>query len=97
MKQMGMDVRKVRAGHANMFLSDVFADAFANTTGATVELYDTDGAAGAARAAGVGAGIYSFSECFAGMKKIRSIEPSTNKIQQYADVYERWKDGLSKL
>ncbi len=56
MKQMGMAVNKVRAGYANMFLSDVFAEAFANTSGATLELYDTDGATGAARAAGIGAG-----------------------------------------
>jgi len=98
MKQMGMQVNKVRAGYANMFLSDVFADAFANTTGATVELYDTDGATGAARAAGVGAGIYSnFAECYTGMKKIKTIEPSTNKIHQYQDVYEQWKNGLDKL
>ena len=98
MKQMGMQVNKVRAGHANMFLSDVFANAFANTTGATLELYDTDGATGAARAAGIGAGVYSnFAECFTGMKKIKSIEPSTAAIQQYAEVYARWKDGLDKL
>jgi xylulokinase len=98
MKEMGMQVNKVRAGHANMFLSDVFGDAFANTTGATVELYDTDGATGAARGAGVGAGIYSnFAECFTGMKKIKSIEPSTEKTRQYADVYEQWKNGLDKL
>ena len=95
MKQMGMQVNKVRAGYANMFLSDVFADAFANTTGATVELYDTDGATGAARAAGLGSGIYSnFSDCYLGMKKIKTIEPSTDKTSRYGGVYEQWKSGL---
>lgn len=98
MKQMGMQVSKVRAGHANMFLSDVFADAFANTSGATLELYDTDGATGAARAAGVGAGIYSnFGECFAGMKKIKTIEPETGKQRLYAETYEKWLQGLNQL
>jgi xylulokinase len=98
MKQMGMQVNKVRAGHANMFLSDVFAKAFANTSGATLELYDTDGATGAARAAGVGAGIYSnFDECFKGMKKIKTIEPDTNKQQLYTEAYEKWLNELNKL
>lgn len=98
MKQMGMQVNKVRAGYANMFLSDVFADAFANTTGATLELYDTDGATGAARAAGVGAGIYSnFGECFAGMKNIKTIEPEKNKQQQYAEAYDKWMKEFNKL
>jgi len=98
MKQMGMQVNKVRAGYANMFLSDVFADAFANTTGATVELYDTDGATGAARAAGVGAGIYKdFSACYTGMTKIKTIEPLSGKTRQYGEAYEQWKIGLDKL
>ena len=92
---MGMQVRTVRAGHANMFLSETFAEAFANTSEATVELYDTDGATGAARAAGVGAGIYkNFDESFSGMKKIKTIQPSTEKIQPYKDVYEKWREGL---
>lgn len=95
MKEMGMDVNNVRAGYANMFLSDVFADAFANTAAATVELYDTDGATGAARAAGVGAGVYkNFDESFSGMKRIKSIEPSKEKIAAYADIYQQWKTKL---
>jgi xylulokinase len=92
---MGMQVNKVRAGYANMFLSPVFADAFANTAEAVVELYDTDGATGAARAAGVGAGIYkSFEESFSGMKKIQTIEPTRERTVAYREVYEVWKNGL---
>jgi len=98
MKKMGMEVNKVRAGYANMYLSETFCDAFANTTGATLELYDTDGATGAARAAGVGAGIYkNFDESFAGMKKIKTIEPREERIHAYRDVYEKWHQGLSEL
>jgi len=98
MKQIGMQVNKVRAGHANMFLSDVFADAFANTLGAELELYDTDGATGAARGAGVGAGIYNnFGECFAGMKKIKTISPDKEKQKQYAEIYNNWVNQLDKL
>ena len=59
MKEMGMELKTIRAGHANMFLSPLFREAFANTTSAIVELYNTDGAQGAARGAGVGAGIYN--------------------------------------
>lgn len=98
MKEMGMTVNKVRAGHANMFLSDTFAEAFANTTGATLELYDTDGASGAARAAGVGAGVFkNFEESFSGMKKIRTIEPTKNLTEKYQSVYQNWVTGLSTL
>ncbi len=95
MEQMGLEISTVRAGYANMFLSDVFAEVFANTTGATVELYNTDGAAGAARAAGVGAGIYaSAEESYTGMELIKTIHPDTTLISQYKAFYEQWKEGL---
>ena len=98
MKEMGMQVNKVRAGYANMFLSNIFAEAFANTVDATLELYDTDGAMGAARAAGIGAGIYkSFNESFAGMKKVKTVEPTNDKKDTYNEVYLNWKQGLDKL
>jgi xylulokinase len=96
MKEMGMQVKKVRAGYANMFLSEVFADVFANTADATLELYDTDGATGAARAAGIGAGIYkSFDESFQGMKKVKTIEPAKEKVNVYKELYSQWHQGLT--
>ena len=66
MEEMGVSVRKIHAGKANLFLSDIFRQTLADTTGAVIELYDTDGAAGAARGAGIGAGIYkNTQEAFA--------------------------------
>lgn len=95
MQNMGMSMKTVRAGHANMFLSPGFRDAFVNTTGTTLELYNTDGAQGAARGAGVGAGVYNnFSECFNGLKKIDVIEPVSGKKEQYAEAYQAWQNEL---
>ncbi len=96
MQEMGMEVKKVRAGYTNMFLSEVFSRTFANTMGCEVELYNTDGAQGAARAAGVGAGIYkNFSESFTGMNKLFSYSPDTAMQQRYTSLYNDWKAGLS--
>lgn len=95
MVQMGLQLKTVRAGYANMFLSDVFAQAFATTTGAKVELYNTDGAIGAARAAGLGAGIYkNTSECFGGMKVLKTVDPEEKNSERYQEVYEQWKSQL---
>lgn len=97
MQQMGMQLKTIRAGHANMFLSEVFGEVFANTTGCTVELYNTDGAAGAARAAGVGAGIYpDFVSCFTGMNVIKKLEPEKELQKQYQDIYANWKYALQQ-
>jgi len=98
MQQMGLHLTTIRAGYANMFLSDVFAATFANISNCSVELYNTDGAMGAARGAGVGAGYYDdFASCFTGMQVIRCIEPQQQAQQQVAAAYQNWKTGLSHL
>ncbi len=94
---MGLKTNVIRAGNANMFLSPLFREAFVNTIGARVELYDTDGAKGAALGAGVGAGIYkSFPDAFKGLKMIRFEEPAKDKTEQYAAAYLQWKSALQK-
>ena len=96
MEQMGMNVSKIHAGHANMFLSPIFRDTLAGVTGAVIDLYDTDGSVGAAKGAGIGAGIYKDNnEAFATLEKLAVIEPSVADTQAYADAYETWKSRLS--
>ena len=91
MKQMGVKINLVRAGQANMFLSPLFGEVFATVTGARVELYNTDGAQGAARGAGLGAGIYGApAEAFAGLKTEKTIEPNPKLVPVYQELYEKW-------
>jgi xylulokinase len=97
MQNMGLSINTVRAGKANMFLSPIFQEAFANTTGATVELYNTDGAQGAARGAGIGAGIYQdFEQAFSGLEKLQSIAPDPKLQAAYAEAYDHWLKILEK-
>lgn len=95
MRQTGIIPSVIRAGFANMFLSPVFTEALACTSGASIELYNTDGSQGAALGAGVGAGIYhSFSEAFAGLRKIRMTEPDQTLVDAYRQAYQRWLEVL---
>lgn len=97
MRAMGMDIRNIHAGKANMFLSPLFREALATTSGATIELYQTNGSAGAAKGAGIGAGIYKdHDEAFASLKKLAVIEPDARQADAYMDAYERWKEVLQK-
>ena len=92
MEQMGIPVQKIHAGKANMFLSPLFRETLAGVTGAVIELYDTDGSVGAAKGAGIGAGIYKDNnEAFATLEKLEVIEPKVADRQAYADAYARWK------
>ncbi|MCI0499872.1 MAG: hypothetical protein L0Y36_09370 [Planctomycetales bacterium] len=98
MKQMGLDVRVVRAGQANMFQSAVFGQAFASVMNAVTELYSTDGSQGAARGAGFGAGIYkTHQEAFVGLQKVGCIEPdaSASSRDAWRRAYDRWLDKLN--
>ena len=96
MREMGIEIQTVRAGDANMFLSPLFREAFATLTGATVELYNTDGAAGAARGAGIGAGIYKQpQEAFAGLSCTQRIEPSQADKASYEAAYHTWVERLT--
>ena len=93
MEQMGMNVNKIHAGHANMFLSPIFRETLAGVTGAVIDLYDTDGSVGAAKGAGIGAGIYKDNnEAFATLEKLAVIEPA--RQEEYAQAYELWKSRL---
>ena len=97
MEQMGMPISKIHAGHANMFLSPLFRNTLAGVSGATIELYDTDGSVGAAKGAGMGAGIYrDNNEAFASLEKIEVIEPSVADRQAYQDAYALWKERLMR-
>ena len=94
MKQMGMSISTIKAGHANLFLSPLFRRTLAAVTGATIELYETDGSVGAAKGAGIGAGIYKdSSEAFSTLK-LRKVEKPVEDNAAYIEAYENWKNKV---
>jgi xylulokinase len=95
MKTMGVSTKVIRAGKANMFLSPLFRQTLANLAGATIELYNTDGALGAARGAAVGAGIWNTpKEAFDNLSKLETITPD-NDEKIINEHYEDWKLQLT--
>ncbi len=92
---MGLKVDTIHAGNANMFLSPLFRETLAAVSGATIKLYETDGSVGAAKGAGIGAGIYKDNnEAFATLKKISEITPVAETLP-YKEAYNRWKERLA--
>lgn len=91
MQGVGVTAGTIRAGYANMFLSPVFAEAFSTVSGACLELYDTDGSQGAARAAGVGAGVYGgLAEAMVGLRLKRTVEPEAHRETAFREAYANW-------
>ncbi len=93
MRENNLQPNIIRVGHANLFLSKVFTNAFVNATGVPVALYHADGSVGAALGAGIGSGIYkNAKEAFSDFKPIQIIEPT--KTKQYDALYVDWKAQL---
>ncbi|MBI5021550.1 MAG: carbohydrate kinase [Ignavibacteriales bacterium] len=98
MSALGVEIKEMRAGNSNLFLSPVFCEAFVTTMNTKVTLFNTDGSEGAARGAGIGAGIFnSFDEAFIGLKPAKVIEPNSKKRETYLEAYMRWHDMLIKF
>jgi xylulokinase len=94
MRENGLQATQIKAGHANLFLSEVFQRDFVEATGLSVDLYDNDGSVGAALGAGLGSGHFKdTTEAFGGLKKIKSIAPSQGGL--YEEMYQNWKEILT--
>ena len=78
-----------------MYLSPLFRQTLANITGAAINLYDTDGSVGAARGAGIGAGLYrDYKEAFAALHQVETIEPHKADVEATSEAYEKWKERV---
>lgn len=96
MRENGMQPKVIRAGKANLFLSDLFAQTFVDVTGVPIELYENDGSVGAAIGAGIGAGIFSSAEdAFSQHEVLKRFEPKNTEA--YEPIYQDWKEILTQL
>lgn len=97
MAQTGIRFETIRAGQANMFLSPLFAQTLATLSGSAIELFNTDGAQGAARGAAIGAGLISEAEAFHHLQCIRYIEPKTSQQADLQAIYADWEQGIMQM
>lgn len=98
MKQLGMPVDVIRAGHANLFLSPVFRQTLANCANVTIELSDSDGATGAARGAAYGAGlVHQLPDCFSSQSILAIVEPNASQQAETTVAYDHWRKNLDRM
>jgi xylulokinase len=93
----GIKPTKLKAGFANMYLSDVFAQTIVNAANVSVDLLESDGAFGAALGAGLGLEYYKTEEeAVANIKHIKTINPNSAELSQTKTAYESWKELVNQ-
>ncbi len=96
MKSDGIEAKVIRAGNDNLFRSKVFSDTIATLIGQEIEIYNTTGAIGAARAASLVDGDYQkFSEYMAN-DHVMTYIPLADK-SRYQKAYDYWKKELELI
>ncbi len=97
LKSDGSKVNVMRAGNDNLFRSDIFSNTVATLIGHDIEIYNTTGAIGAARAADLHKGDFElFGKRIIENDYVMTYEPSNDK-QAYQKAYETWKNELEHL
>jgi len=94
LKGDGVTVSGMRAGNDNLFRSDIFSKTIATLIDSKINIIDTTGAIGAARAAGVSNGDFStLEEVLSDNEQVMTYYPIKDK-QQYIDAFRVWKHDL---
>lgn len=89
--EMGLRTSVVKAGDGSMFKSELFQKIFATVIGAELQILETDGSLGAARAAGVGSGTFrNLEEAFRTLRVLKQVSPES---WDYESVYQKWRDA----
>jgi xylulokinase len=97
MEDLGVDLTTIRVGNDNMFQSRTFAQTIATLTGATIEVYDTTGAVGAALAAGVASGDQGgLAEAVGHQHVLRTVHPERQLTPDLMESYLVWVAALDR-
>jgi len=97
MKGMGIDLNVIRVGNDNMFQSEIFSQTIADLLNCDIEVIDTTGAYGAARAAGVAVGAYQSLEQATGIIQPQSAFSPQAVSPLLAKANEQWNQHLERF
>ena len=92
-----LEIKVIRAGNDNLFRSEIFANTVATLIGYDIEIYNTTGAIGAARACSLIDGDFEkFGAKISNNDHVMTYKPQKNK-EAYLTTYTRWKTELENI
>lgn len=96
LKKDGVDLRTIKAGNDNLFQARLFSNTIATLAGSSIEIVETTGSVGAARAAAVAFGDFASLDEASAADGLSALCESLGNRQEYADAYEQWKKDLNE-
>jgi xylulokinase len=91
------EIKVIRAGNDNLFRSEIFSNTVATLIGHEIEIYNTTGSVGAARAVGLVDGDYAkFGQNIMKNDHVMTFIPLQN-AEHYIDAYQNWKAALEQI
>lgn len=89
-------IKVIKAGNDNLFRAEIFSKTLATLIGYEIEIYNTTGAIGAARAAGLtDKNFERFGKNITDNDHVMTFKPIENNTS-YLDAYTNWKKELYK-
>ncbi|RXM44154.1 xylulokinase [Flavobacterium sp. YO64] len=97
LKDDNATINVIRAGNDNLFRSEIFSNTVATLIGHEIEIYNTTGAVGAARAVGLTDGDFEkFGSGITTNDHVMTFLPLKNK-EEYETAYKKWKQELELI
>lgn len=97
LKSDNIKAKVIRAGNDNLFRSEIFSNTIATLIGHEIEIYNTTGAIGAARACLLHKGDFeAFGKQLMEHDYVMTFKPSPDK-EAYELAYGKWKNELEQL
>lgn len=97
LKDLGINLEVIRVGNDNLFRSTIFSTTLSALLGSKIDVIDTTGAIGAAKAGGVKGGAFNNLNEAIGNLEIEHEYLPPNEVKDYMQAYEVWKNDLTKL
>ncbi len=97
LKKDNTEIKVIRAGNDNLFRSEIFSNTVATLINQEIEIYNTTGAIGAARAAGLSDGTFKdFGTMITKNDHVMTYHPLQNQ-DDYKEAYNNWKQELNRI
>lgn len=97
MKDDGTQIKIIKAGNDNLFKSDIFSNTVSTLINHDIEIYNTTGSVGAARASGLIDGDFDkFGDFLSQNNHVKTYKPNKNN-KEYIKAYKNWKNELKTL